>query len=329
MTPLRIVFAGTPDFAATVLEQILAAGHIPVSVLTQPDRPQGRGRKLTPSPVKQLAERHGIPVLQPTTLNARRPDGEACLASLLSLPFDLLVVAAYGLMIPRPLLDHPRFGAINVHASLLPRWRGAAPVEYAIMAGDSVTGVTLMQMDAGLDTGPMIARAECDITETTTGTWLTDHLAQMGGALLVSTLPRLGHLTLEPQPDAFATHAPKLRAPDAVIDWTRPATAIHNQVRALTGRLSATTDQPGSTGSVRVRVLESEVLQDIDKAAEPGTILNWKSNDVVAVACGTGVLGLRTLQLSVGKGTALLAKAVRNGFPQLFVPGTVLGPGST
>ena len=321
---LRVVFAGTTEFAATILQHLLTADIKPDHVLTQPDRPQGRGRKLTASPVKRLALEAGIQVLQPSTLSQRRPEGEAALSAILAEPFDVLVVAAYGLMIPRPLLEHPTYGAVNVHASLLPRWRGAAPVEYAIMANDTETGVTLMQMDAGLDTGPMLARAACPISAVITGPDLTARLAELGGLLLVGALPILGSMTAQPQDEAQATQAPKLRAADALIDWSRSSTAIHNQVRALTDRQTAETMLRADAGTVRLRVLESEILT-ASHSKPAGTILDGASRDSISIACGDGVLGLRRLQLSIGKGAPLTAAEARNGFGRLLAPGKELG----
>ncbi len=321
---LRVVFAGTPEFAATILQHLLKADIKPVRVLTQPDRPQGRGRKLTAPPVKRLALEAGIEVLQPATLSRRRPEGETALSAILAEPFDVLVVAAYGLMIPRPLLEHPTYGAVNVHASLLPRWRGAAPVEYAIMANDTETGVTLMQMDAGLDTGPLLAHAACLISTTITGPELTIRLAELGGRLLTGALPNLGGMNAQPQDEAQATHAPKLRAADAIIDWSRSSTAIHNQVRALADRQTAETKLPADAGAVRLRVLQSEILAT-SHSKPAGTILESTSKDSIAVACGDGVLGLRRLQLSIGKGALLSAAEARNGFGRLLASGKQLG----
>lgn len=321
---LRVVFAGTPEFAATILQHLLKVDIKPVRVLTQPDRPQGRGRKLIASPVKRLALEGGMEVFQPATLSRRKPEGEAALSSLLAVPFDVLVVAAYGLMIPRPLLGHPTYGAVNVHASLLPRWRGAAPVEYAIMANDSETGVTLMQMDTGLDTGPMLARAVRPISSTMTGSDLTIRLAELGGRLLIEALPNLGSMHGQPQDETLATHAPKLRAADAIIDWSRPSTSIHNQVRALTERQTAETTLQAETGIVRLRVLESEILTT-SHAMPAGTILESASKEVIAVACGDGMLGLRRLQLSLGKGAPMSAIEARNGFGKLLAAGKLLG----
>jgi len=321
---LRLVFAGTPEFAATILEHLLEAGVRPLRVLTQPDRPQGRGRKLTASPVKRLAMAAGIEVQQPSTLNRHKPEGEIALASILAEPFDVLLVAAYGLMIPRSLLEHPRFGAVNVHASLLPRWRGAAPVEYAIMANDKTTGVTLMQMDVGLDTGPVLISRAWPISVSATGPALTAELAELGGRLLVELLPNMDRLQAQSQNEAQATHAPKLRAGDAIIDWSRSATAIHNQVRALTNRLTAETTLLADSTAIRLRILESEILA-IPTTQSAGTILESSAREVIPVACGEGVIGLQRIQLNIGKGLPLSAAEARNGFGKLLAPGRVLG----
>ncbi len=321
---LRVVFAGTPDFAATILQHLLKADIKPVRVLTQPDRPQGRGRKLTAPPVKRMAIEAGIEVFQPATLSQRKPEGQAAVSSILAEPFDVLIVAAYGLMIPRPLLEHPTYGAINVHASLLPRWRGAAPVEYAIMANDAETGITLMHMDVGLDTGPMLARAVCPISATITGSDLTAELAELGGRLLIGALPKLGSMVAQPQDESQATHAPKLQTQDAIIDWSRSATEINNQVRALKNRQTAETTLRDDAGAVRLRLIASEVLTT-SQSKPAGTILDSNSRDIIPVACGNGVLGMQRLQLSIGKGAPLSAAEARNGFGKLLAPGTQLG----
>jgi len=324
---LRVVFAGTPDFAATILQYLLKADIKPVRVLTQPDRPQGRGRKLTAPPVKRMALEAGIDVFQPATLSRRKLEGQTAVSSILANPFDVLIVAAYGLMVPRALLEHPTHGAINVHASLLPRWRGAAPVEYAIMANDHETGITLMQMDVGLDTGPMLARAVHPISATITGSELAAELAELGGRLLIEALPKLGSMVAQPQDENHATHAPKLQAKDAIIDWSRSATDINNQVRALTDRQTAETWLRDNANAVRLRLITSEVLT-MSESKPAGTILESNSKDIIPVACGLGVLGMRRLQLSIGKGAPLSATEARNGFGKLLSPGTQLGEAS-
>jgi len=284
---------------------------VPVVVYTQPDRPTGRGRKLRPSPVKQLALSHDIDVRQPRSLKRERIDEEQ---------LDLLVVAAYGLLLPKHILDAPRFGCLNVHASLLPRWRGAAPVERAIMAGDRLTGVTIMQMDEGLDTGPMLARAEIAIDPSTTGPELEARLAEAGAALLRGCLERLGETVAEPQVGA-ATYAAKLTLDDAVVDWHRAAADIVNQVRALCGRMPATC----RLGDARVRILTAsgepdEPVGDGPGRAPPGTILAASKSGIL-VRCGEGALRIEQLQLDRGKGKPVTAAAALNGFPELFAVG--------
>ena len=225
----RIVFAGTPDLAIPGLEALIDAGHAPVAVLTQPDRPAGRGRRLTPPPVKRAAEAHGIPVHQPERL------GDEHAAWLRELAPDLMVVVAYGQILRRPVLEAPRRGCVNVHASLLPRWRGAAPIQRALLAGDSETGVTLMQMDEGLDTGPILAQRAISITADETAGSLHDRLARLGADLLAEHLDPLlaGDVAPRPQPEAGACYAAKLAPEEAWIDPHRTAEFLARQVRAL------------------------------------------------------------------------------------------------
>ena len=226
--PLRIVFAGTPEFAAEHLKALLASPYDIVAVYTQPDRPAGRGQKLMPSPVKQLALEHNIPVLQPPTL--RNAEAQAELAALKP---DLLVVVAYGLILPQGVLDIPRLGCINSHASLLPRWRGAAPIQRAVEAGDSESGVTVMRMEAGLDTGPMLLKVTTPITAADTGGSLHDRLAELGPPAVIQAIAGLAAGTLEGevQDDSLATYAHKLNKDEARIDWSRPAVELERLVR--------------------------------------------------------------------------------------------------
>ncbi len=230
MSPLRVVFAGTPDFAASSLAAVLDSEHEVVAVYTQPDRPAGRGRKLTPSPVKQLAQGHGLPVYQPASL--KDADAQAELAALNA---DVMVVVAYGLLLPQAVLDTPRLGCINVHASLLPRWRGAAPIQRAIEAGDSASGVTIMQMDAGLDTGAMLYEVRTPITSRTTGGDLHDRLAIQGANALVNVLDQLDSDSLEatPQPEEGVTYAAKLSKAEAELDFTQSAEQLARKIRAF------------------------------------------------------------------------------------------------
>lgn len=228
--PLKIIFAGTPEFAASTLSALLAAEHQVVAVYTQPDRPAGRGRRLQPGPVKVVAQAHGIEVRQPERL--KDPQDQAALAALEA---DLMVVVAYGLLLPQAVLDAPRLGCINIHASLLPRWRGAAPIQRAILAGDTESGVTIMQMEAGLDTGPMLHTLKTPILLDDTGGSLHDRLAELGARALLESLLGIADGSLQPQPqdDSLATYARKLDKQESLIDWTQSAEAIDRQVRAF------------------------------------------------------------------------------------------------
>ena len=281
----RIIFAGTPDFALASLEALVAAGHIPCAVLTQPDRPAGRGKQLTASPVKTFASEQGLPVLQPATLR-----DEEQVAALADLEPDVMIVAAYGLILPQPVLDVPRAGCLNVHASLLPRWRGAAPIQAAILAGDEQTGVCLMQMEAGLDTGPVFACEPVAIGERETAGELHDRLAAAGGGLLVTHLDAIlaGSLEAKPQDDALATYAPKIRPADAQLDWQQDAAELERMVRAYS-------PVPGAwfmAGDERTKCWQA---RQVDGDAAPGTVLAAGPGGIV-VACGQGALSLERLQ---------------------------------
>lgn len=313
--PLKLAFAGTPDFAARILEALLDAGRVPAVVYTQPDRPAGRGRKLSPSAVKVLAEQHGLPLRQPSSLK-----DVAEVLALEEQALDVLVVAAYGLLLPPPVLAAPRLGCINVHASLLPRWRGAAPIERAIMAGDSETGACIMQMDAGLDTGPVYLCRRCPITDDTDAASLERQLASLGSEALLHCLERLPSLTPEPQPAEGVSYAAKLTRADAIIQWQRPAVEIERQVRALADRLPPFSQ----AGETRLTVLAARA--ESGAAGSPGTVLAFGRNGL-AVACGEGVLNIQRLRLNVGKGRPMSAAEAANGYAALFAPGTRLtGP---
>ena len=225
---MRVIFAGTPDFAANALAALIAAGHEILVVLTQPDRPKGRGMKLTPSPVKTLALQYNLPVWQPENLK-----DAAVQQQLRDLQADVMVVAAYGLLLPAAVLSIPEHGCLNIHASLLPRWRGAAPIQRAIEAGDVESGVCIMQMDVGLDTGDVLLSRNTPITEDTTAAQLHDALALVGAETIVEALAKLPELTAVPQPEAGVTYAQKLSKADAEIDWALGAKQIHNKIRAL------------------------------------------------------------------------------------------------
>jgi methionyl-tRNA formyltransferase len=309
--PLDLVFMGTPDFAATILDALILSGHRVKAAYSQPPRPAGRGQRLQPSPVQALAERHGIAVHCPTRL--RDPAAQADFAALQA---DAAVVAAYGLILPPAILAAPRLGCINVHASLLPRWRGAAPVQRAILAGDRETGITIMQMDEGLDTGAILLQRAVPITDTTTGGGLTDELAALGGELVVAALDRLARGELMPrlQPETGVTHARKLSRDEARLDWRLPAARLERQVRAFDPWPGAyfLVDSPG--GDERVRVLAAAVEDGMK--APPGTVLD----DRLAIACGEGVLRPTRLQRA-GRG-ALDTAALLRGFA--LPPGTVL-----
>ena len=282
----KVIFAGTPDFALASLRAIVAAGVRPVAVLTQPDRPAGRGRRLTPSPVKKYALAQGLDVLQPRTL---RDAGIA--ASLAALEPELMVVAAYGLLLPQAVLDIPARGCVNVHASLLPRWRGAAPIQAAILAGDEQTGISLMKMEAGLDTGPVFVSAAIPIGSEATAGELHDRLAELGGRLLVEHLPDIIDGTLEPEPQAddMVTYASKIRPADAVLDWARPATELHRMVRAYNPVPGARFEFSGETIKCWRAGLGSKEARPAGQILEAGA-------DGVEVACGAGSLRLLELQ---------------------------------
>lgn len=282
----RLVFAGTPAFALTSLKALVESGRAPVAVLTQPDRPAGRGKKLTASPVKQYAAQQGIAVLQPVTL---RDDDAA--TELRALRPDLLIVAAYGLILPQDVLDIPTHGCLNVHASVLPRWRGAAPIQAAILAGDKTAGISLMSMTAGLDCGPVYHADEILIGESETAGELHDRLADLGGRSLVARLDAIvaGEMTATEQDEARATYAPKIEKKDAAIDWTLPADEVARRVRAYN-------PFPGAfcfVGDTRIKIWRAK---PVDGSAEPGTVLQ-SDRDAIIVACGTGVLQLDELQL--------------------------------
>jgi len=297
---LRVAFAGTPEFAAVALRAIHDAGHAVPLVLTQPDRPAGRGMKLTPSPVKQLALELGAPVAQPLSLrlDGKYPDDAAAgRAALVAARPDVLVVAAYGLILPQWVLALPRLGCLNIHGSLLPRWRGAAPIHRAIEAGDAETGITIMQMDAGLDTGDMllIERAPIQFDDTTGR--LHDRLAGLGARLVVRSLAdaAAGALTPVKQPEAGVTYAHKIDKAEAAIDWSQPAAAIERRVRAFDPFPGANFQCDGES----VKLWRAEVV-DAAGAGAPGTVLEAGAGRVV-VACGERALALREVQRPGGK----------------------------
>jgi methionyl-tRNA formyltransferase len=288
---MRVIFAGTPDFSVPVLRAILDSRHTVVGVYAQPDRPAGRGRKLKPGPVKQLALQHGLPVFQPTGL--RGPLEQHALAGLQP---DLMVVVAYGLLLPQAVLDMPRRGCVNLHASILPRWRGAAPIQRAILAGDSETGVCLMQMEAGLDSGPVLAQARTAIAPDETGGSLHDRLSLLAARLLAEHLDDLeiGGLRPQPQDESRVTYAHKLDKREAVIDWRQDAVQLARQVRAFNPWPVAQTQYQGQS----LRIWSALAIEG-DSAA-PGTIVS-ADRDGIDVACGQGCLRLQEIQLPGGK----------------------------
>jgi methionyl-tRNA formyltransferase len=310
----RIIFAGTPEFALASLKALVSAGRKPLAVLTQPDRPAGRGKRLTASPVKRYADEQGIPVLQPETLR-----DEAAAAELAALHPDLLIVAAYGLILPQSVLDIPTHGCLNVHASALPRWRGAAPIQAAILAGDAETGISLMAMTAGLDCGPVFVTERTQIDDDETAGELHDRLAALGGRLLVAALDDIlaGRVSAVEQDDAQATYAPKIAKQDARIDWSLSADEVARRVRAYNPFPGAYCfADEGTPDESRLKVWRAS---RVDAAGEPGTVLQ-SDRDGVVVACGDGALRLDELQLPGKRRVSATEFAA-----QLDLSGRVLG----
>jgi len=299
---VKIIFAGTPHFAAAALEALLARRFEVVAVLTQPDRPSGRGMQLHPSPVKGVALQHGLPVLQPLTLKDPNTRNE-----LAAYGADVMVVAAYGLILPQAVLDLPRYGCLNIHASLLPRWRGAAPVQRAILAGDAETGITIMQMDAGLDTGGMLLKKSCPIEPSDTAQTLLDKLTVLGGEAIVEALPLLQNNRLPSvvQDNALATYAAKLAKAEAQIEWVNEGEHLARAVRAYNPFPVAATTLNG----VPVKIWQASVRPGLSGA--PGVVLAVERGGIV-VACGKDALCLEVLQRPNGK--ALGAAQFLQGF---------------
>ncbi|MCA1326188.1 methionyl-tRNA formyltransferase [Herbaspirillum sp. alder98] len=309
---MKIIYAGTPEFAAVALEALYAAGHDITLVLTQPDRPAGRGMQLQASAVKQCALRHGTPVAQPVSLrlDGKYPEvAREAHALLHATPHDVMVVAAYGLILPRSVLDIAPLGCINIHGSLLPRWRGAAPIHRAIEAGDTETGITIMQMEEGLDTGPMLSIESVPISDDDTTGSLHDKLAALGGRMIVEALVRLerGDLPATPQPEAGANYAAKIAKEEAALDFTRPAEELARKIRAFN-------PFPGATGRVGDAVIKLWQARPVTAAASgaAGTVLSADAQNGIVVACGSGALLLTELQKPGGK--RLAASEFLKGF---------------
>lgn len=310
---LRIIFAGTPDFAARHLNALLSSGHKVVGVFTQPDRPAGRGKKLMPSPVKVLAEEHGLPIFQPASL--RPQENQQLVADLNA---DVMVVVAYGLILPKAVLDMPRLGCVNVHGSLLPRWRGAAPIQRSLWAGDAETGITIMKMDVGLDTGDMLFKLACPITNEDTSATLYDKLADLGPQGLIETLQQLADNTATPevQDEALVTYAEKLSKEEAQLDWSLSAAQLERCIRAFNPwpmSWMMIDDQP-------VKVWKASVI-DGDTSEEPGTIIE-ASKQGIQVATAKGILNLESLQPAGKK--AMSAQDLLNSRREWFIPGNRL-----
>jgi methionyl-tRNA formyltransferase len=308
---IRVGFAGTPPFAATALDAILRAGFPVALVLTRPDRPRGRGLKVLPSPVKALAAERGAPLLELPTLKTAEAR-----AAVMAVPLDVLVVAAYGLLLPPHILAWPAHGCINIHASLLPRWRGAAPVERAILAGDAETGISLMQMDTGLDTGPVIERVPVAITPADTTGSLTSRLAATGAAAIVGALARLrdgGRLEASPQPKSGVTYAPKIGNAEAAIDWNLPASVLERRIRAFDPAPGATAMLDGAP----VKLWRADIEPSTQAGARAGAVLATSAAGIV-VACGEGALRVSELQPAGGRRMSAAA----------FAAGRRLAPGA-
>jgi len=300
---LRIVFAGTPDFAARHLQSLIDDGrHQIVAVYTQPDRPAGRGKKLQASPVKRFAEEQGLAIYQPQTL--RHTEQQAALAKLNA---DLMVVVAYGLILPQQVLDTPRLGCINVHGSILPKWRGAAPIQRAVEAGDSETGVTIMQMDAGLDTGPMLSITRCHISDEDTSGAIYERLADLGGPALLRAIDKLetGSAQAVAQDDSLSSYASKIDKAEAQIDWSEAAMVIDRRIRAFNPFPCAFTSLEGQ----RIKIWSSKVERS-DCIGQPGQIVR-ADNQGLLIRCGQGSLLLTEIQLA-GKSRLAVAEILKS-----------------
>ena len=311
---MRIVFAGTPDFAATALTALLAAHVNVVGVYTQPDRPAGRGRKLLPGPVKQVALKAGIAVFQPENFKT-----EEARQQLAELQPDVMIVAAYGLILPTSVLSIPLHGCLNIHASLLPRWRGAAPIQRAIAAGDKTSGITIMQMDKGLDTGAMLLKVATPIQRDDTGGSLHDRLANLGGEAIVTALQLLQQNKLQPEPqqDDQACYAHKLAKQEGQIDWHADALAIERLIRAFNPWPGTFTD----LGDQRIRLHLAQAVEAGSHQASPGTVLS-RQREGIDIACGNGILRVSHVQLPGARAQSV--NDLINGGKQILLPGQEL-----
>ncbi|XKM13362.1 methionyl-tRNA formyltransferase [Orbaceae bacterium ac157xtp] len=311
--PLKIIFAGTPDFAAKHLQALLDSDHQVIAVFTQPDRPAGRGNKLSASPVKQLAIEHNLPVYQPEKL--KTAEDQKLIADLKA---DIMIVVAYGLILPQAVLDIPKLGCLNVHGSLLPRWRGAAPIQRACWAGDTETGVTIMQMDAGLDTGDMLLKRSCPIEATDTSATLYDKLAKLGPSALIETLRLIQHNEIKPEPqdDALATYAKKLSKQEAKLDWNLPATQLERCVRAFNPWPISYFEIEGQS----IKVWQAEAI-NTPSHQTPGTIIKADKTGI-HIATVDGVLVITQLQPAGKK--SMSAQDLLNSRKEWFQIGTLI-----
>ena len=311
MAPLRVIFAGTPKFSASHLEAVIKSSHKIIAVYTQPDRPSGRGKKVVSSPIKSLANRENLPLCQPVSLRGQEERNK-----IFELKPDVIVVVAYGLILPKEILEIPQYGCVNVHASLLPKWRGAAPIERAILAGDSTSGVTIMAMDEGLDTGNMLLKAEVEIGGRHTREDLEQNLAMLGRQALIKVLDNLESYlsSSQEQDDSESSYASKLSKEEALIDWDQEASQIDRQIRAGIGRLPAYTLFKGD----RVRLLSAEVAISTGRPRNIGEILEL-DKESFTVACGQGDLIVSSIQLPGKK--AVTIKELNNAKPNLFAKG--------
>ncbi|XOV83837.1 MAG: methionyl-tRNA formyltransferase [bacterium] len=322
MPELKTVFAGSPEFAARILQRLINSPFKPRAVFTQPDRPTGRGRKVQANAVKKLAQSADIKLLQPASLRAKEAQQQ-----LAELQADVLIVAAYGLILPPEVLGIPRLGCLNVHASLLPRWRGAAPIERALIAGDEQTGVCIMQMEAGLDTGPVYAQTRVPVGDETTASELTDQLADQGAELLIEVLADFATAEADkrtlptpiPQDETLATYAHKLQAADRNIDWQDCAKSIADRIRGLAGRMPVRC----LLGDTHVQILAAKPIEQPltdSEATPPGTLVDVSKSGIV-VQCATDLLQISQIKVERGKGSVLDPAAAINGYRDLFFPG--------